>query len=125
MRKADLTPVFSGSAFDGINGTRVDVTRIAIMEHLGLAIASPSGARERLLRRRWASGIAIAVGASLVLEPRLALANAGTPLMWAGALHLMFGNAFIGLIEGVILALYWRVRWGRSILLMIAANYVA
>ena len=27
-------------------------------------------------------------------------ANAGTPLMWAGILHLILGNLMIGLLEG-------------------------
>jgi len=33
-------------------------------------------------------------------------ANAGTPLMWAGALHLTLGNLVIGLLEGGLL-IYW------------------
>ncbi len=36
-----------------------------------------------------------------------ALANAGTPLIWAGILHLVFGNAIIGIGEGILLA--WRI----------------
>ena len=32
--------------------------------------------------------------------PMVAMANAGTPLMWAGMLHLLFGNALIGIFEG-------------------------
>ncbi len=33
-------------------------------------------------------------------------ANAGTPLMWAGILHLTLGNLMIGLLEGGLL-IYW------------------
>jgi hypothetical protein len=61
-------------------------------------------------RRRLALGLATVVGLSVLLEPRLASANVGTPLMWAGGLHLVFGNALIGLIEGLLLARFWRVR---------------
>ena len=41
---------------------------------------------------------------ALTILPSMASANAGTPLMWASMLHLVFGNAIIGLIEGLILA---------------------
>ena len=42
--------------------------------------------------------------ALLVSVPLTARADAGTPLMWAGMLHLVFGNAIIGIFEGLILA---------------------
>jgi len=63
------------------------------------------------------------VGGILMLIPQIASANAGTPLMWASMLHLVFGNAFIGIGEGLLLALVFkRPKW-RCIGLMIAANY--
>src|SRR4029453_7602416 len=37
-------------------------------------------------------------------------ANAGTPLMWASGLHLLFGNAIIGAVEGALLSRLWPVR---------------
>ena len=55
--------------------------------------------------------------------PAVAQANVGTPLMWAGALHMLFGNACIGVLEGVILALVFKVPSVRSVPLMILANY--
>lgn len=55
--------------------------------------------------------------------PQHAMANAGTPLMWAGMLHLVFGNALIGLGEGLLLAVIFRVSKLKSVLVMIAANY--
>ncbi|MFM2082879.1 MAG: hypothetical protein RL380_1570, partial [Verrucomicrobiota bacterium] len=59
----------------------------------------------------------------LVLVPQVASANAGTPLMWAGMLHLVFGNALIGLGEGWLIALVFKCPKPRCIGLMIAANY--
>jgi hypothetical protein len=54
-----------------------------------------------------------------------AWANAGTPLMWATASHLVIGNAFIGVLEGWLLARWFQVPWGRPVALMIAANYAS
>lgn len=55
-------------------------------------------------------------------------ANAGTPLMWAGALHLTLGNLVIGLLEGGLL-IYWlglRQRYFWCALGgMIVANYAS
>ena len=41
----------------------------------------------------------------LLVTSTSALANAGTPLMWAGMLHLVFGNLVIGLGEGQCLCI--------------------
>ena len=40
----------------------------------------------------------------IVAFPQHAWANGGTPLMWTTSLHLFFGNALIGLGEGILLA---------------------
>ncbi|MBM4102584.1 MAG: hypothetical protein FJ263_00835 [Planctomycetes bacterium] len=53
------------------------------------------------------------------------LANAGTPLMWAGFIHLIIGNLFIGILEGLLLGFIFRLSKWKSILWMIAANYVS
>lgn len=37
----------------------------------------------------------------LILIPRAALANAGSPIMWFGLLHLLLGNALIGVFESI------------------------
>lgn len=60
---------------------------------------------------------------TLLAIPAPVLANAGTPLMWAGMLHLAFGNAIIGCIEGAILARVFGLRSGRTIWAMVLANY--
>lgn len=55
--------------------------------------------------------------------PATALADAGTPLMWAGMLHLVFGNLLIGVLEGLLLAWLFRLGRWRCIPVMIVANY--
>jgi len=53
------------------------------------------------------------------------LANIGTPLMWAGMFHLLFGNALIGIFEGLLLARLFRVQHAHAILSMCLANYAS
>ena len=50
------------------------------------------------------SGIATLPGVNLLADTTLVLANEGMPLMWAGMLHLVIGNAIIGIAEGALLA---------------------
>lgn len=57
--------------------------------------------------------------------PQPAWANAGTPLMWAGMLHLVFGNALIGLGEGLLLAWVFFAPKVKTVLTLILANYVS
>lgn len=57
--------------------------------------------------------------------PCQASANAGTPLMWASALHLVFGNALIGIGEGLLLGLFFGLKKWRAIVVMIVANYAS
>ena len=59
----------------------------------------------------------------LAFFPAIAYADAGTPLMWAGGLHLLFGNAIIGVAEGLILVLLFKLPARRCIAVMILANY--
>lgn len=61
--------------------------------------------------------------ACLASVPAVAHANSGTPLMWAGMLHLLFGNLLIGLLEGYVLARLFALRRRRTIILMVLANY--
>jgi hypothetical protein len=61
--------------------------------------------------------------AALTCIPLSVLADAGTPLMWAGMLHLVFGNLIIGIFEGSILAVVFKLRKPLCILVMIPANY--
>jgi len=53
------------------------------------------------------------------------LANAGTPLMWFGIFHLVIGNLFIGIIEGLILGFMFRLKKFKTIGWMIVANYLS
>jgi hypothetical protein len=51
----------------------------------------------------------------VVAFPQHAWANAGMALMWAGMLHLVIGNALIGLLEGVLLGRFFGVPSGKAI----------
>jgi len=59
----------------------------------------------------------------LLAIPSLAQANAGTPLMLATGVHLLFGNLIIGLIEGLLLAKVFGISKWKCIGLLILANY--
>jgi hypothetical protein len=54
-----------------------------------------------------------------------AYADAGTPLVWAGMLHLVVGNIFIGFLEGRIIAAFLGVRKASAVSIMIAANFTS
>jgi hypothetical protein len=53
------------------------------------------------------------------------IANAGTPLIWAGAIHLFAGNLFIGVAEGVVFARLAKCSYGVSALCLVVANYLS
>jgi len=53
------------------------------------------------------------------------LANAGTPLMWFTFLHMLIGNAVLGLIEAGLLTRVFKAPPGKTTALMILANYVS
>lgn len=53
------------------------------------------------------------------------LANVGTPLMWAGVLHLFLGNALLGVLEGLGVAWLLGVRRLVAIPALVAANYLS
>jgi len=74
------------------------------------------------MKHRW---LLVASLLGILAFPQPVWANAGTPLMWAGPIHLIFGNALIGLGEGLLLAWLFSVPKGKSVLLMIVANYVS
>jgi len=59
----------------------------------------------------------------LLLLPAAAYADAGTPMMWATAFHLVIGNLFIGIFEGLLVAWLFHLPRLRTVLLAIAANY--
>lgn len=78
----------------------------------------------KLGKTKW---LAVSAGVAIMLlltaEVR---ANYGTPIFFIGALHLLYGNAFIGLFEGLLLNFLFKVKraW-RCIGLMILANYTS
>jgi len=61
----------------------------------------------------------------LVALPQEASANAGTPLMWAGMIHLVIGNALVGLLEGLLLGWWFGVPRAKAVGAMIVANYAS
>lgn len=65
------------------------------------------------------------ITAAVLSAPALALANAGTPLMWAGMLHLMFGNLLIGILEGLLLGWLFKAPKLKAVGILILANYLS
>lgn len=61
----------------------------------------------------------------VVAFPQHACANAGTPLAWATFLHLLFGNALIGIGEGLLLAWLFSLPKAKCVAAMIVANYAS
>lgn len=53
----------------------------------------------------------------------LTMANMGTPIMLAEAFHLLVGNFFIGIGEGLLLAWLFKLKPLRTMMWMIPANY--
>ena len=60
---------------------------------------------------------------SALAFPLSGRADVGTPLMWAGILHLFIGNALIGLLEGYLISRLFRIPKMRTFSIMIPANY--
>ncbi|NCC83057.1 MAG: hypothetical protein EOM03_02890 [Clostridia bacterium] len=61
----------------------------------------------------------------IVMLPQHAWANGGTPLVGATVLHLLFGNALIGIGEGILLAWLFSLPKVKSVIFMILANYLS
>lgn len=59
----------------------------------------------------------------LLAVPTAARADAGTPLLWAGMLHLVVLNFFIGLLEASVLATLFHLPRLKTNAAIIAANY--
>src|ERR1035441_6231561 len=71
------------------------------------------------------SALILVVMSGICFFPQYAHADAGTPLMWATALHLFIGNALVGVGEGLLLSWIFSVRKRKSIPVMIVANYAS
>ncbi len=52
-------------------------------------------------------------------------ADAGTPLMWAPLLHLVFGNTLLAIVETALLVLLFKRRPVGAFFIMLASNYVS
>ena len=61
----------------------------------------------------------------LLLIPAAAYANMGSRLLIAGISHLIIGNLFIGLIEGLLLTLVFKAKRLKATLVMTLANYLS
>ena len=86
-------------------------------------VVNPGVAKENFDMKRHPLGVLVLLG--VIAFPQLAWADAGTPLMWAGMLHLVFGNALIGVGEGLLLAWLFSVPKRKTVLVMIPANYAS
>ena len=53
------------------------------------------------------------------------IANSGTALMLATFAHLVIGNTFIGILEGLLISKFLKTSRLKSVLIMIIANYVS
>ncbi|MGB3694427.1 MAG: hypothetical protein WBG70_18650 [Spirulinaceae cyanobacterium] len=75
------------------------------------------------MKINWKFSAILALG--IVLLPFPALANVGTPLIWARISHLLLGNAIIGSAEAFLLTkLFHTPKWP-SVWLLYAANYLS
>ncbi len=61
----------------------------------------------------------------LLLHPTIAMANTGSRYIMDGYFRLCWGNLLIGLLEGLLIILIFRVPKGVAIVYMILANYVS
>lgn len=69
--------------------------------------------------------VPLAVGATVLLVPTVALANVGTPLIWATMSYLVFGNAVIGIVEGLVVARYFGCPRFTTVTIAVLANYLS
>ena len=75
------------------------------------------------MKRNWK--LAVILGLAIALLPSPVLANAITPAISAMLLHLSIGNVFIGYIEGILLAKWFRIPRGPTTAILILANYAS
>jgi len=75
------------------------------------------------MRTRFHSSLAAVLLLGFLGTP--VIADAGSPMMLAGMFHLLIGNALLGVLEGLLIAMVFKTRWRRAVLIMILANYVS
>lgn len=78
--------------------------------------------RVRQMRRRRIHRV---VFLAIAAWPTTALADVGTPLVWANTFHLLLGNALLGLFEGWILSRVFALPLRRCVILLVLANYIS
>lgn len=64
-------------------------------------------------------------GLAITFVPLPALANAGTPLIWVGMVHLLIANLVIGYVEGGLLSRLFHTSRGKATGVLVIANYVS
>lgn len=79
----------------------------------------------------WGGSIAAAlrllvgIGLFLALCPSPAWANGGSALLWTGLIHLVVGNLVIAYLEAGLLSWWFGTPRGRSLWVLLAANYAS
>ena len=53
----------------------------------------------------------------------MALADAGTPLIWAKGFHILLGNLLLGAVEALIISLIFRLQFKKCLISLVCANY--
>ncbi|MDG2618129.1 hypothetical protein P7L53_17955 [Thermoleptolyngbya sichuanensis XZ-Cy5] len=74
-------------------------------------------------RSKLALGVGLGIGLSLYPSP--ASANGGSALLWTGLIHLVVGNLVIAYLEAGLLSWWFGTPRGRSLLVLVAANYAS
>ncbi|BAU44842.1 hypothetical protein [Leptolyngbya sp. O-77] len=67
----------------------------------------------------------VGISLSLALSPSPAWANGGSALLWTGLIHLVVGNLVIAYLEAGLLCWWFGTPRGRSLLLLLVANYAS
>lgn len=97
-----------------------------LLEACNIEISNYRTSESLLTKEMKIDGKLVAILAfAIALSPVPVLANAGTPLMWTGVLHLFIGNAVIGTIEGFLLSRLFNTSRSKSINVLVVANYAS
>ena len=67
--------------------------------------------------------LAVTAQVAFLFAATPAWADAGSPLVWTAAFHLLVGNLLIGVLEGVVVARVFKLPRARTVALLIPANY--
>jgi len=81
--------------------------------------------QQTAIAANWKQLLGVGVGIILSLTPTPAWANGGSSLLWTGMIHLLVGNLVIAYLEAGLLSWWFGTSRGRSLLVMVAANYAS